>query len=344
MTESAIIEDVGCEQCGRKLGQMTISCPERARNRCVYHKKNLVSKGKRIGGIAYALFGALLLLAFIAIIREGLKGSRQLTNSLPFLLLFIAVAALPMFIGMFTAIHQKVLLFNAESNIICRLTMLLMLEWEREIFTRAELVIPEVDHPFSLTLPASLVQYSTGDRNYLEKAVDIVKATLLNLAAQGLVTISLHKTYKSRFGGRVNRFVFVAVAPAAVDAKGVTINGNLEQKIVSVLSKWTDQVRFDEWPIRASVFRLVLALFAENIQSPERWIIDLVATDAASRGLSAIDSSLARQQEYVAEVSVKLTQNHPEFSRQLEDQIRSGLLPPAPPAPDRWTYNGHRHI
>lgn len=339
MTEAEIIEDIGCEQCDRKLGRETISCPERARNQCVYQKRKLVSKGKRLGGIAYALLGALFLLAFIASVEEGLKGSPQLSwYAIP---LLITAAALPTFFGLFTAIHQEVLLFNAESSVICRLTMMLLLEWEREMFTRAEMVIPEVDHPFSLTLPASLVQSSASDRNDLERAVDIVKATLLNLAAQGLVTISLHKAYKSRFGGRLNRFMVVAVAPAAVDAKGVTIDGNLEQKIISVLSTWTDQVRSDEWPSRASVFMLVGPLFEENIPSPERWIIDLVAKDAASRGLSAIDSSLTRQQDYLAKVSVQLTQNHPEFSRQLEDQIRSGLLPPAPdpdPGPDPFFW------
>jgi hypothetical protein len=174
----------------------------------------------------------------------------------------------------------------------------------------------------------------------MEQAAAILRTALIGLLAQGYIQVYHRPSYVFNRRGVLKsvRDVYSIVATQEFDQ--ARVRGRLERKIKSILANWSRKKKAKEWPNGPPVYSLVRAIYGGDVQNPQDWLAEWVATDAAAQGWGQITkgfrwkrfelhaahaNQLQQERETMKALSQRLSQLQPKLSRELDRQIERGI-------------------
>lgn len=222
-----------CERCGEELGPGVFRCYERDSGNCPY----VFAKDSLSGKLGIVALAALTVISCSVSCFLVLSTKNLVCN-----LLVLAVAALVYFYILYR-MYPGATLYNPETGATWYGRAVLGIEIDR-------LVIPPHD-TFPLDVPRPAEEYPASIAAMASKAEAgyVLEATLLDLAARGIISIRRARVFRSHFGGtpvplkktkyagragthvRVVRGEEYSVLPGP-NMEGAAVQGALEMRIV----------------------------------------------------------------------------------------------------------------
>lgn len=309
--------DLSCVSCGRELGRQTVSCPKRPSRTCSYQQ--IVNKSHIAQGVFAGFFA-------VFILGLGIQEESILATIIG---IFILLA------GIVWATYRVTVLYSNEFKVKLIYRSLFFFELHAEIVKSAEPIEFKINHPESLTFPASVVelfslQVMTQIRDNLrnQKKRHLVLGVLGGPAMRILVRDPLYKLSSeqkemiqsvalfkialidliSRDCIKVRRHSTYAAylrkgyrrvddsfSLLATNQHFKDLDGSLEHKIMNGLRIWANQEEFRDSSDGVTIVDLVRTVYGMDVDFAHKWLIDLVASDAVAKNLARYEGVLKKK-------------------------------------------------
>jgi hypothetical protein len=224
-------------------------------------------------------------------------------------------------------------------------TTFLGIELKRTVTSGAKPVHfdPVLSQP--LAFPPSVTQLpekkpiGMGPKKAMRQAVAVFRAAVIGLLSQGLIQACRYETYVAGWRAEFKHVESTYMFSASENIDLNSVCGNVEGKIITVLTSWPKGKEALEGPDGAPIYELIRAIYGQDKDYPRRWAIDLATDDVVAQGwgqhtvwsrkrfeLDAHDANRLRSDRAIVnELSSQLAQYQPDFSRALDDQIEKAI-------------------